>query len=96
MAALLGKSRSTVYRLIARDRLRSIKEGRRIFVDAAALQALISRSGAEPIESMAPVGPPEPTRHPDAAATPLVPAGHGQRELTVPVRRGPSVTFFFL
>jgi excisionase family DNA binding protein len=82
-AALLGRSKSTVYRMVRRNRIRHVREGRRVFIEATALDPMVRTDQAKPTPD-APESP---------APSAVVGTGQGQRELTIPPRFGPSVVF---
>ncbi len=81
--------------MVRRNRIAYVRDGRRLFVDGAALQSMIAAPPAacdpivgEPAEPVASVREP-----PEPAVPPAT--GQGQRELT-PVPRRPFVVFFHL
>ncbi len=104
-AQTLGKSKSAVYRMIRRNRIPHVREGRRIFVEAAALQSMIAITPTEPAHGVGERQEPVPIagKPPERAASaseplqpPAVPrSGHGQRELTPPGPRAPFVVIFW-
>jgi excisionase family DNA binding protein len=83
-AVKLGRSTSSIYRMIHKQRIPFVRDGRRLFIERAAVEAMI------------PLRPATSARDFSETATPSVPSGsgRGQRDLPVPAPLGPRVVFF--
>jgi excisionase family DNA binding protein len=82
-ADTLGRSKWAVYGLIRRNRISYVRKGRRLFLEAAVIQARIPAGQAEPDHIAS-----------EPLATSAVPGTwEGQRELPISEFRGPHSVF---